>query len=87
MATKDITDEQVCQAYADAWIELGSAKRRTPGSWATDLLVERTGQCEKVCYCAAERAHRRGLIEYGVSLRSGWLTDEGKALLKRDRTV
>ena len=28
-----------------------------------------------------ERAARRDLVEYGVSLRTGWLTDKGRALL------
>jgi hypothetical protein len=73
MATKDITDRQVCEAYA------ARAKDGLP--WPDDRLAAMTGQCEKVCYRAMERAEQRGLIEYGVSLRSGWLTDKGLALL------
>ena len=46
-----------------------------------DLLQVRTGQPEKVCYRAMERADRHGLIGVGVSLRTGWLTDAGYALL------
>lgn len=76
MATKDITDLMVCQAYQD----------RQPTELPYDLLMQRTGECLKVCYRAMERAHGRGYIEYGVSLRSGWLTDKGKQLLKENMT-
>lgn len=73
MATKDITDRQVCEAYRDY--------NQAEGPFPYDLLIERTGECFKVCYRAMERACERDLIEYGVSLRTGWLTDKGKALL------
>lgn len=74
MATKDITDIQVCEAVRDS--------RKSHGElWPYELLASRTGQPEKVCYRAMERAVRHGLIEYGVSLRSGWLTDKAVALL------
>lgn len=73
MATKDITDRQVCEAFA-AFADHGLP-------FADERLMAATGQCDKVCYRAMERADGRGLVEYGVSLRSGWLTDKGKALL------
>lgn len=76
MATKDISDRQVCEAYRDS----RAADPRM--FWPEELLMQRTGQCEKVCFSAMNRADDRGLIEYGVSLRSGWLTDRGMALLK-----
>ena len=69
MATKDISDQQVCEAYRDGE-PLG----------VETMLFMRTGQPEKVCRSAIKRAHRRGLIEYGVSLRSGWLTDAGRKM-------
>lgn len=74
MAVKDITDAEVCQAVSDC---------REDGwkNWAYKLLSERTGQPEKVCYRAMERAAKRGLVDYGVSLRTGWLTDAGKKLI------
>ena len=75
MATKDITDAQVCAAVADA--RLGSI----PLLPAYELLAARTGQPAKVCWRAPERADRRGLVEYGVSLRYPWLTPAGKALI------
>lgn len=74
MATKDISDRQVCEAYA-------AYAREHCLPFADERLMAATGQPEKVCYRAMERADKRGLIEYGVSLRSGWLTDKGKALL------
>ena len=76
MSTKDVTDLDVCRAYVDARaVEF----RRYP----YQFLAERTGQPEKVCYRAMERADRHGLIEYGVSLRTGWLTEKGLALLRQ----
>ncbi|MFA5922335.1 MAG: hypothetical protein WC856_13750 [Methylococcaceae bacterium] len=80
MAMKDISDVQVCQAYKDAravdW-------KYPDGSecWPHTLLMKRTGQCEKVCLMAMERAAERGFIDYGVTLRSGWLTEKGEELL------
>ena len=73
MATKDISDRQVCeavQAYADDL-----------NHWPYDILAEATGQPQKVCWRAVERAAKRDLIEYGVSLRTGWLTEKGRQLL------
>lgn len=72
MAVKDISDALVCCAYLHA-----TRLHR----WPYQLLAEWTGQPEKVCFRAMERAERRGLIEYGVSLRSGWLTDEGRRIV------
>lgn len=97
MATKDITDQQVCRAVQD----YNDAVRATPPMpnnlfvrhilgmdptapsppFPYEALAAQTGQPERVCYRALERAERRGLIEYGVSLRTGWLTDKGRAVL------
>lgn len=95
MARKDISDRQVCQAYEQRrvamidWaddaitalskIERGEALPTAP--WPYETLMRDTGQCFKVCYRAMERAYDHGLIEYGTSLRSGWLTNKGKELL------
>ena len=81
MATKDITDAQVCravQAYQDT-MEASGFTADCP--YPYEALAIETGQAEKVCYRAMERAYRRQLIECGVSLRTGWLTDKGKALI------
>ena len=90
MARKDVTDLMVCQAYADAKAmhpkvspgHIYGLRELPPSPWPYDLLMLRTGECFKVCYQAIERAFERDLIEYGTSLRSGWLTDKGHALLR-----
>ena len=48
---------------------------------ALQALASETGEPEKVCYRAMERADRRGLLDYGVSLRTAWLADKGRAVL------
>jgi hypothetical protein len=77
MSRKDVTDAMVVRACADY-----QAARATP--FALELLVQRTGQPEKVCFAALERAYSRGLIECGVSLRSAWPTSAGLELLARE---
>jgi hypothetical protein len=72
MARKDISDYLVCKAYAE---------RQAYGPWPYEILSQWTGECEKVCYAACDRAFGHGLIDYGVSLRGGFLTDKGKELL------
>lgn len=52
--------------------------------WPIEILTIETRECEKVCYRAMERAERKGYIEYGVSLRSAWITDKGKELLTKN---
>jgi len=93
----DITDEMVCRAYlpqmerraAEAHLDLheildGIAKRARDGvdePFADEVLQRQTGAPWKVIYAAMERAGDRDLIEWGVSLRSGWLTRKGKELI------
>ena len=74
MATKDISDYQVVRAYKRAM------KYEPSGPFVYEILAQETGQPEKVCYRAMGRAERRGFIDFGVSLRTGWLTGSGKAL-------
>ena len=73
MKTSDITDAQVCRAYAE-WAD-------SRDLFADQVLMLMTGAPYKVALRAMERSARRGLVEWGVSLRSGWLTERGKALL------
>lgn len=86
MATKHITDIQVLRAYAEARLSR-DIERSTPShagnriTWPEDLLQRWTGQPKKVCFSAMQRAHRRGYTDYGVSLRAGWITPEGHALI------
>jgi hypothetical protein len=91
MATKDVTDLMVCQAFTDARamrqpipaghiFGIGKPLPHTP--WPYELLMDRTGECFKVCWRAMERACDRDLIEFGVSLRTGWLTEKGEELMR-----
>ena len=82
MATKDISDLQVVQAYAEMARQMDSVRGTGQRfEYADDILERTTGQHPKVCERAMERAYGRGLVEYGMWLRGGWLTDKGKALL------
>lgn len=82
MATKHITDKQVCEAYAEAARQRGKNWDR-PYEMPYEILERITGQPFKVCYRAMERAEERGFIEYGVSLRTGWLTESGLDLISQ----
>jgi hypothetical protein len=73
MSTKDITDTQVIAAY------LTYAENRA--EWPQDILRVQTGKTWQLCLGACARAASRGFIDYGVSLRSGWVTRAGRDLL------
>lgn len=75
MSRRDVPDELVVKAVAQYHAD--------QSVWPYELLAQWTGQPEKVCFCALERASDRGLIDYGVSLRTGWLTKKGEQLLKQ----
>jgi len=82
MATKDITDLQVCEAFAQM------RSRREAGEisvYVDDILHQHTGEHMKVCFRAMERACSRGLVDYGVSLRGGWLTEAGIELISSSK--
>lgn len=74
MATKDISDVLVCTAIL--------SYRNEGLPFADERLRAMTGEAPKVCHAALERACDRGLIECGVSVRSGWLTEKGEAFLR-----
>lgn len=65
----DITDAQMARYLASDY-------ERTYEAMALQF-----DSAPKVIERVLERMSRRGLIDYGVSLRTAWLTDEGKALL------
>jgi hypothetical protein len=73
MSVKNVTDTMVCLAVHC---------RGQTGQCPLVTLSGITGETEKVCWRAMERAERHGLIEYGVSLRAAWLTNKGKQLLE-----
>lgn len=78
MATKDISDAQVVVACIK--------NRESDGvvdGFAIGILMRETGQPEKVCYNAMERAANRDYIDYGVSVRTAWPTEKGYALINK----
>lgn len=83
---KAISDKDVCLAYlqyrkeVDSTIGIGNIGKNI--QFPYEILAERFNVPEKVAHRACERACDRDFIEYGVSLRSGWLTEKGMALIK-----
>lgn len=77
MSRKDVPDVLVLLAY-------NYRRQYEVNAFPYEILMGWTGQPEKVCYAAMERACDHNLIEYGVSLRTGWLTEKGKDLLKTE---
>jgi len=78
MATKDISDIEVIKAQFDY------LQNRCNG-YGYKILSKRTSQCEKVCYYAMMRAHKRGFLEYGTSLKNAWITEKGMKLLNETK--
>ncbi len=72
-----IPDEYVCAAV--------KRYKETRGDFPYETLAKDFQCDEKLAYSACERACARGLIEYGVSLRTGWLTEKGEALINTPR--
>jgi hypothetical protein len=83
MATKDISDRLVLEAYREfKTVNIGRTSWIADDvEWPYDILMRKTGRSFKECWRACERAVDRDLIEYGVSLRSGWITNKGKDIL------
>jgi len=75
MAMKHVSDEKVLKAVLKS--RDGDHKY-----WPYELLSKETGECEKVCYRAMERTNNKGYLDYGVSLRTAWVTPEGKEFLE-----
>jgi len=74
MKTNDISDIQVIEA-CKKYHENGQ------GPFALEILINETEAPEKVALRAMERSNNRGLIDYGVSLRSAWPTEKGIKLI------
>ena len=78
MKTSDIPDRAVCIAYA----EFSKNRPSAGGLFPYQILMSMFDAPFKVAYAACERAARRDLVDYGVSLRTGWLTDKGLVILE-----
>ncbi|WP_057766707.1 hypothetical protein [Cytobacillus praedii] len=75
MARKDVPTILVLKAYEEY--------QKHRNEFPYEILSKWTGEPEKVCYSAMERDRAKGYIECGVSLRTGWLTEEGKEFLSK----
>jgi len=73
MKRSDISDLEVCKAVAEY--------QNTMGDFPYEVLARKFNCDEKLAYSACERACDNDLVEYGVSLRTGWLTEKGYKLL------
>lgn len=74
MARKDISDIDVLHIF-------NNLNKIAPQN-RVGTLMQITGQPKKVVWRAIERTCDKGYLEYGVSLRTAWLTEEGEALLR-----
>ena len=84
MKRSDITDVMVCEVFAEfdrSFYAEPSGVNIYENGYPHDVLMERHGAPFKVVYAAMERTSDRGFIDYGVSLRTGWLTAKGRVLL------
>ena len=82
MATKDISDLQVCMAIVMRDYLRGRGLTWLDQYPRIDQILESiTKQPSKVVWSAMERADRHGLTDWGVSLRGAWLIDKGRELL------
>lgn len=78
MKRSDISDLEVCKAVAEY------QEKRGEGEFPYEALAKKFGCSEKLAYRACERADDNGLIECGVSLRTGWLSEKGLELIKQN---
>lgn len=88
-----ISDTEVCAAYLACQIQKDAEKARGRPWWqsrhetAEVVLKRMTGASDDACLLAMDRAEDKGLVEYGVSLRTGWLTGKGLALLQSEAMI
>lgn len=85
MATKDVPDKLVCKVVAERdAVPIGEL--RGVGC-PLDILADMTGQPRKVCLRAMERSFRHGYLEYGISIRTAWLTEAGWQFLEESEAA
>jgi len=77
MTRKDISTLIVLEAAEKAHTE------KEGMTW--EYIKRITGAPEKVIYAAMEREDEKGYLEWGVSLRTAWLTELGKKELLKLR--
>lgn len=73
----DISDKDVCRAYLCFNTKDKNFNPVFP--YPAEILWTWFSGCPKeIIFAAMERAFSRGLINYGVTLGAGWLTERGK---------
>lgn len=83
MKTSDISDVQVLRAFLAAQRYRHTHTDNSDLNYAYGWLQQWLPECPfKVAYAAMERADDHELVEYGVSLRTGWLTENGEAFYR-----
>ena len=73
MKRKDITTKMVLLAYLES---------KDTNKFPYDILMKATGCDFKLAYSAIKRDLCKGYIDYGVSLRSVWVTAKGIEYIK-----
>lgn len=74
MKRKDIPTISVLKAYK-------KMEDTVRGKFVDEILMEEFNAPEKLVYSAINRDYDKGFIEFGVSIRSGWLTESGEKYL------
>ena len=80
MNRRDISTLTVLTACERAFVR-DDQQRVVDGRMSWEIIQAETGAPEKVVYAAMQREDDRGMIEWGVSLRTAWLSDKGKQKL------
>lgn len=75
-------DRLLLAAYRDQQGRLSEPGHRWPYE-----IAEAAGYPWKVAYRRMERLVELGFVDYGVSLRTGWLTEKGRARLAELETI
>lgn len=76
MKRSDISDLEVCRAVAEYQKDIWKSP------FPYEALAKKFNCDEKLAFSACERAYDNDLIEFGTSLRTGWLTEKGENLLR-----
>jgi len=63
-------------------IVLEAAEHANSDMMTWEYIQQKIDAPEKVIYAAMEREDERGYLEWGVSLRTAWLTEKGQLKLK-----
>ena len=83
MQLKDISTKEVLQLQ-NKWSENNHEDITTENPFVYEILAKKYGVDEKLIFSKMEKLEDEGYLEYGVSLRTAWLTEKGKLELTID---